>query len=166
MIKKVNYNKGQSIQFLFTMLLLIFLVMSALFTILFGAKTYENIENRMNESFSSTTALSYISNKIKQNDNAGMVLVDNIQDISVLKLVEVYDKDVYNTLIYCKDGKLKELFSSADSKLTLDDGIDIMELEGISFENIEKNLIKIEILDDKRNYILLALRSEVDEYEK
>lgn len=165
MKNKGNYNKGQSVQFLFTMLLLFFLCISALFTILFGARIYENIGNRMDENFSSITALSYISNKVKQDDIAGMVSVENIEGISTLQLVEVYDETVYNTWIYCRDGKLKELFSSEDSGLTLDDGMDIMQLKGMSFEMVEDNLLKVQTLGDDTNYIFLALRSEVDGYE-
>nr|WP_315023095.1 DUF4860 domain-containing protein [uncultured Aminipila sp.] len=165
MKNKGNYNKGQSVQFLFTMVLLFSLGISALFTILFGAGIYENIGDRMNENFSSTTALSYISNKVKQNDKAGMISVEKLEGVPALKLVEVYDEEVYNTLIYCRDGKLKELFCRDDSGLTLDDGIDIMELQGMSFQMINENLLKVETLGDNTNYILLSLRSEVDDYE-
>lgn len=162
---KGNYNKGQSIQFLFTMVLLFSLGISALFTILFGARIYENIGDRMNENFSSTTALSYISNKVRQNDKAGMISVETIEGIQTLKLVEVYNQEVYNTFIYCKNGQLKELFCSEDSGLTFDDGMDIMDLQGMSFEKIEGNLIKVKVLGDSTNYILLSLRSEEENYE-
>lgn len=164
-MKNKKNDGSRSVQFLFTVLLLLFLSMSALFTILFGAKIYENISNRMNENFTSTTALSYISNKVKQNDKAGMVSVESVQGTPVLKLVEVYDESVYNTLIYCKDGKLKELFSSADSGLTLNDGIEIMDLQGMNFEMVDDDLLKVQTLEDDKKYIILALRSEVDDYE-
>lgn len=157
---KGDYNKGQSVQFLFAMMLLFSLGISALFTILFGAKIYENIGNQMNENFSSVTALSYISNKVRQNDKAGMVSVETIEGIQTLKLVEVYDKEIYNTFIYCRDGNLKELYCGEDSGLTLDDGIDIMKLQGMSFEKTEDNLIKVKTFGDSTNYILLSLRSE------
>lgn len=163
MKNKINYNKGLSVQFLFVMLLLFFLCISALFTILSGAKVYENIGNRMDDNFSSVTALSYISNKVKQNDMAGMVSVENIEGIPILQLVEVYDEEVYNTWIYCRDGELKELFCSKDSGLTLDDGMHIMDLKKMSFEMIEDDLLKIQTSQDDAKYIILALRSEVDD---
>ncbi|WP_312647971.1 DUF4860 domain-containing protein [Aminipila sp.] len=165
MNSKGNYNKGQSVQFLFTMVLLFSLGISALFTILFGARIYDNIGERMNENFSSTTALSYISNKVKQNDKAGMIVVEQLEGVSTLKLVEAYDGEVYNTFIYCKGGKLKELFCKDGSGLTLNDGIDIMELQGMSFERIDDNLLRVDTLGDNANYLLLSLRSEVDDYE-
>jgi len=68
-------------------------------------------------------------------------------------------------LIYCKDGNLKELFSSEDSGLTLEDGINIMELQGMSFKMIKDNLLKVKITDENSNYLLLSLRSEVKDDE-
>ncbi|MBE6033104.1 DUF4860 domain-containing protein [Aminipila sp.] len=165
MRSKGIYNKGQSVQFLFTMILLFALAISALFTILFGARIYENVGTRMDENFGTTTALSYISNKVKQNDKSDMISVQNIENTSVLKLSEVYDGQVYSTLIYCKDGNLKELFSSEDSGLTLEDGINIMELQGMSFKMIKDNLLKVKITDENSNYLLLSLRSEVKDDE-
>lgn len=161
MSSKENYNKRQSVQFLFTMLLLFFLAISALFTILFGAKLYENIGGRMEENFSSTTSLSYISNKVRQGDRAGQIYVENIEGTEVLTLVEKYDEDVYNTYIYCKDGKLKELFCKEGSGLGLEDGMDIMELSGISFEMIGDELLKIENSHEKGSSLTLSLRSGV-----
>lgn len=165
MKSKENYNRGQSIQFLFTLLLMFFLAISALFTILFGAKLYENIGSRMEENFSNTTSLSYISNKIRQGDKAGKISVEELEGTQVLKIVEIYDEERYNTLIYCKNGNLKELFCSEDSDLSLNDGIDIMELENISFEMISEDVLKVESLGRGRNSLILALRSEVKDYE-
>jgi len=79
MRSKGIYNKGQSVQFLFTMILLFALAISALFTILFGARIYENVGTRMDENFGTTTALSYISNKVKQNDKSDMISVQNMK---------------------------------------------------------------------------------------
>ncbi len=165
---KQNINKGQSVQFLFTMILLFFLAISALFTILFGAKLYENIGNRMEENFTGNTALSYISNKVRQGDRAGQISVESIEGIEVLKIIEIYDSNVYNTIIYCKDGMLKELFYKPENGLTLNDGIDIMELEELNFKIKNNGLLQIEspgAKGDGNNSITLAIRSEVESYE-
>lgn len=160
MKSKGFYNSGQSIQFLFTMVLLFSLVISAVFTILFGAKVYQNIQDRMDDNFGGTTALSYISNKVKQNDKEGMISVETIEGTPVLKLVERYDSGDYNTLIYCQNGQLKELFSSEDSGLSLGDGMDIMALEDLDLEMTEDHLLKIETQEGGGEYLLLSLRSQ------
>ncbi|QIB68501.1 DUF4860 domain-containing protein [Aminipila butyrica] len=159
------YNSGQSIQFLFTMVLLFSLVISAVFTILFGAQVYQNIQDRMDENFGGTTALSYISNKVKQSDKAGMISVENIEGTPVLKLVEQYDSGDYSTLIYCQDGQLKELFSSEDSGLSLADGMDIMKLKDLNLEMVGEQLLRIETQEVGGEYLLLSLRSQEEAYE-
>ncbi|QAT42129.1 DUF4860 domain-containing protein [Aminipila luticellarii] len=158
-------NTEQPIQFLFTMVLLFFLAISAIFTVLFGAEVYKNIEERMNENFNSVTALSYISNKVKQNDKAEMVSVEQVDGIPVLKLVEKHDQELYDTLIYCKDGELKELFCDEGSGLALEDGMDIMDVPEMSFEMIGKNLLKVRTYGEHGKYLLLALRSGEGGYE-
>ncbi len=161
--KKGKRTRGQSVQFLFTMLLFLILTICSIFTITFGAKVYKNIDSRMNQNFIGTTALSYISNKVKQADESNAVSVLAMGDIQVLKIEQIFNETKYYTLIYFRDGNIKELFVSDDSQYTLEDGINIMEGQGISFSMVEKNLLKVETLGNQGETILLALRSEGDQ---
>ncbi len=165
MERKGKRTTGQSVQFLFTMLLFLTLTICSIFTITFGAKVYKNIDNRMNENFVGTTALSYISNKVKQADQSNAVSVLMMENIQVLKIEEIFNETKYYTLIYFKDGNIRELFVSEDSQYNLEDGISIMEGKGISFSMIESNLLKVETSGDQGGSILLALRSEETKYE-
>lgn len=160
MERKGKKTRGQSVQFLFTMLLFLILTICSIFTITFGAKVYKNIDSRMNENFIGTTALSYISNKVKQADESNAVSVLTMENTQILKIEQAFNETKYFTLIYFKDGNIKELFVSEDSQYTLEDGISIMQGEGISFSMIEKNLLKVETSGNHGHSILLALRSE------
>src|SRR5665648_1056509 len=160
MERKSKRTSGQSVQFLFTMLLFLILTICSIFTITFGAKVYKNIDSRMNENFLGTTALSYVSNKVKQADESSAVSVLTMENTQILKIEQVFNDTKYFTLIYFKDGNIKELFVSEDSQYTLEDGISIMEGEGMSFSMIEKNLLKVETSGNQGYSILLALRSE------
>jgi len=160
MERKGKRTSGQSVQFLFTMLLFLILTICSIFTITFGAKVYKNIDSRMNENFLGTTALSYVSNKVKQADESSAVSVLTMENTQILKIEQVFNDTKYFTLIYFKDGNIKELFVSEDSQYTLEDGISIMEGEGMSFSMIEKNLLKVETSGNQGYSILLALRSE------
>lgn len=159
MVKKNFKPTGQSVQFLFMMLLFFTLGISALFTILFGAKIYENIGQRMEENFAGITALSYVSNQVKQADRLGAVTVTTMEGTRVLKLSQTYNEQVYETLIYYKDGAVRELFTSKDSGLTLDAGIEIMESAGMNFELLSENLLRVETEGVDGGSILIALRS-------
>lgn len=165
MERKGKKTRGQSVQFLFTLLLFLILTICSIFIITFGAKVYKNIDSRMNENFIGTTALSYISNKVKQGDESSAISVLTMDNTQILKLEQVFDETKYFTLIYYKDGHIKELFVSEDSQYTLEDGISIMEGEGMSFSMIQENLLKVETSGKQGDSILLAIRSEGDKYE-
>ncbi|MBN7773393.1 DUF4860 domain-containing protein [Clostridium aminobutyricum] len=157
--KNQKTGRRQSVQFLFMMVLFFAMSICALFTILLGAQVYQNITDRMEQNFVGTTALSYISNKVKQGDEAGMVSVVTIEGTSVLKINQIYGEDIYSTLIYYRDGQIKELFSKEDSGLTLDDGMDIMKSEGIHFKLLKKNLLEVETDGKNSGSMILTLRS-------
>ncbi|MEA4987175.1 MAG: DUF4860 domain-containing protein [Anaerovorax sp.] len=159
MVQKNVRGKGQSAQFLFIMLLFFTLAISALFTILFGAKVYENIGHRMDANFEKITPLAYVSNQIKQSDRFDSVFITTREGISVLKLSQTYNGQEYETLIYYQDGSLKELFTSVDSGLALDAGIEIMKTDGIFFEMISENLLCVKTGGTKGESILISLRS-------
>lgn len=152
--------RSQSVQFLFTMLLFFALAICALFTILFGAQVYQHITDRMEQNFTGTTALSYVANKVRQGDENGAISVVEIEGTSVLKINQTYGDQIYSTLIYYRDGQIKELFSQEDSGLTLNDGMDIMKSDGLTFKQVGENLLQVETLGDNGGTMLLALRSE------
>ena len=154
MLNNTKKNQGQAMQILFSIILLLSLMISGLLTIVFGADVYEKINERATENFNSSTALSYVSSKVKQGD------------ISVLKITKKYDDVAYYTKIYVKDGKLKELFASEDSSVALEDGLDIMALEGMQFKMEKEDLLSVKLTGEsaKKNErvdeVFLHLRSE------
>ena len=68
-------KRGQLMGGLFTMLLFLVFILSALFTVLTGSRVYDNITARSDKNFSSSTALSYIANKVRQGVRAGMTVL-------------------------------------------------------------------------------------------
>ena len=61
-MKEKTQTKGSAISGLFTMLLFLVFVLSALFSVLMGSRVYENIIKRSDANFSGTTAISYLAN--------------------------------------------------------------------------------------------------------
>ncbi len=166
MLNNTKKNQGQAMQILFSIILLLSLMISGLLTIVFGADVYEKINERATENFNSSTALSYVSSKVRQQDTSGAISVEEQGDISVLKITEKYDDVAYYTKIYVKDGKLKELFASEDSMVALEDGLDIMALEGMQFKMEKEDLLSVKLTGEsaKKNErvdeVFLHLRSE------
>ena len=83
----------------------------------------------------------------------------DMEGTPVLKIDQRYGGEVYNTLIYFRDGQIKELFSREDSGLTLDDGMSIMQSQGIQFEMPKQDLLKVETKGENSGSIILTLRS-------
>lgn len=118
---------------LFSMVLFLVYLLCSIFTILIGSRVYMNIRGRSESAFYSDTALSYISNKIRQSDRAGAVSVENKNGVSVLVLSSKYNDVSYETWIYTEGGYLRELFSETGSGLGLSDGLPVMEAAPVAF---------------------------------
>ncbi len=156
----MNRISGTGVSLLFMILLFFALGISSVFVVLTGAHVYENINQRMEENFSGQTALSYISNKVRQADEKGRVSVEEIDGTDVLVLADEIDDIVYQTMIYCQEGHIKELFSEEGSGLGLPDGIEIMDCDKLHFALVSENLLKIELENEGSDLMYIALRSE------
>ena len=161
-LMKQTVQRKHTTELVFMVLLFFIFGLCALFTILIGAQAYQNIGKRMDENSTQITALSYVSNKVKQADQAGMVTIKNINDTNVLCLQQEIDQIFYETWIYYDQGYIKELFSQKDSGLTLKDGIEIIPSRGLSFFFVKPNLLEVRTQDGEGKTQLLSLRSGVD----
>ena len=150
--------KGRTMNLLFTMLLFLVFVLCALFTVLFGGRVYENISARMEDSYSGSVALSYVANKVRQGDRAGLVRVVEIEGTPVLELAQEIGGSRYVTWIYYREGTVRELFTREDSGLTLADGLEIIECGGF-IPSMEGNMLSVETTGDGGGSLMLAVRS-------
>ena len=162
MMKSYNSGKGGYVSLLFVILLFFSLALCTLFTVLIGAKGYENINGRMEENFQSQTALAYVSNKVKQADAIGGIDVADVEGTSVLVLNQEYGGVPYETMVYYMDGHMMELFCEKNSGMGLIDGTEIMESEEIYFEEEGENLISVNLRGENPHTLYLCMRSGGD----
>lgn len=155
-MSRMDGQRGQMVNTLFTLLLFLVFVLCALFTVLIGGRVYENINVRTENTYRSDVALSYIANKVRQGDMAGMVSLEEKEGIEVLVLKQEIGGAVYVTDIYYQDGKLWELFTDAESGLSVGDGNEIMECNEISME-LKDGLLHI--TSEGKGSVWLSLRS-------
>ena len=158
MNRRTAARRGNRMNVLFTSLLFLVFILCALFTVLIGSRVYENITQRSNHNFTGTTALSYIANKVRQGDREGMAEVREIEGTPVLVLGQVVDGTRYETWIYYRDGSVRELFSNPESGLTLKDGLEILECEGLEL-SMEDRLLTVKTLGEGGGSLRLYLRS-------
>lgn len=144
---------------LFTLLLFLVFVLSALFLVLMGGKVYENINNRTEMTYREDVALSYIANKVRQGDEAGSVSLKEESGTKVLRIKQEIQGSFYVTAIYYQDGKLWELFSDEGSGLLLGEGNEILSCSPVSME-MNNGLLHIKTQGNEGGSLWLSLRSK------
>lgn len=112
-----------------TIVLVAMFAIAALVLLSAGMQVYQKVVLASNENFELRTSLSYVATKIRQNDALGMVEVQRIGDVNALVIHEDYDGDIYDTVIYCRDGKLMELMQAEGEEPDLDFGFETLEID-------------------------------------
>ena len=96
------------IDFLFPVALFFVFALSALTVILLAAKIYQSTTEHSSFNYTSRTCLSYIAEKIHQNDVGGTVSIGTFDGCDALVLEQAHGEDTYYTYIYVHENELKE----------------------------------------------------------
>ena len=115
-------KKAHSIDILFMLVLFsIFAIMSVLL-ILIGSNVYGKITTSQEISGNNRNMLAYITNKVRACQVENGVFIEEKDGTQVLVILSSEGEDVYETLIYEDNGKLKEATIAAGDDYTLDFG--------------------------------------------
>ncbi|MBO4414905.1 MAG: DUF4860 domain-containing protein [Lachnospiraceae bacterium] len=123
-----------------TIVLIALFAISALVLLAAGMQVYKNVVLASNENFELRTSLSYVATRIRQFDAADRVDVVNYDGMDTLVLSEEFDGDIYNTLIYYKNGYLCELTQVDGYEPDFDFGFETIEIDDFSIKK-EGNFI-------------------------
>lgn len=147
---KFNFSKRDKsiVDVIFLLALFAAFLICALFIVLFGAKIYKKTVFKNQQFFNARTSLSYVTEKIRQNDNENGINVFDTNDSSVLELKMVENDTQYSTYIFCKDGMLMEYTSNSDVPFSDKMGRKIMNATSFNAEKISDKLYRFRILDD------------------
>lgn len=128
----------------FTLVLFCVFVASVLMVLLSGAGVYRGIAETMEKSYEERTCLQYIEAKLRHFSGEGNIALTDFGDSSALMLSQEIEGTVYSTYIYYHDGVIKELFAESSLEFSPQDGLDIIRAQGISFDWVSENLIRID----------------------
>lgn len=145
----ISFEHTSRMSILFSLLLLFVFILSTVFLILIGSQVYQNIRQQNTTSFYSNTASNYIANKIRQLDTLDAVQIRKEDGQEILVITSAEDNTKFETWIYAKDNSLMELYTPADSGLTVNDGISILPCESLSFS-----------LDSKKHLLTITLKQQ------
>ena len=132
--------KKHRIDALFPILLFGVLTVFALLVIVLAAKIYKNTADNSYRNHQSRIALSYVSEKIHQQEGAP-VSITNFGETSALKITQKHQDTLYHTYIYSYDGAIRELFIKENTDVSLTDGKEILKVSDFSMKQVEENLL-------------------------
>lgn len=100
-----------------------------LLVLLAGAKGYERLVSRGEETFQKGTAARYLTMRVRQ---AEQVAIGEFDGCEALAFYERVDGEDYVTYVYCYEGHLRELFCGENVQLGASSGEKILPAEGFS----------------------------------
>ena len=145
---RFHTQRKHMIDFLFSVALFFVFALSALIVILLAARIYQSTTEHSSLNYTSRTSLSYISEKIHQNESDGAVYLGNFDGYEALVMEQKLEDVTYYTYIYACNNELKELFTSDTSGIKASSGQTILEIKDFSMEEISDNLFKFSCTDE------------------
>lgn len=125
--------------------------------LLTGAGAYQRLTVRDEAAAERRTRTQYIATRVRQADILDHVSVEELDGVPALRLPEA---DGYVTWVYCFDGWLMEMYTSAEADLAPEDGTRLMEAAALSL-SLEDGLLEICITgpEGEEDKLYLTLRS-------
>jgi len=129
--------------------------------LLLGARGYQRLTERGQDSYNRRTAVQYITTRVHQGDTLSAVSIGSVGSAEALELTETIDGVQYITRVYYHDGYIRELYSSASLSFQPGDGELILPAVGLDF-TLEDGLLTAEITeaDGQTVEVCVALRSK------
>lgn len=154
----MNFSKRNKsiVDFMFIMALFGAFAITGLLVVLFGARVYQSTISRMDMNYSSRTALSYVTEKIRAHDftggaDAADVGVASYNGQSVLLLNETVNDRSYVTYLYVEDGILREFTAPSEYEFRYDQGTEILPIKEFRIDKKSDALYEFNIIDGYDN---------------
>lgn len=134
-------QKNHVVDLLFSLALFCVFAASALTIVIMGADVYQKSVNDMNRNSTIRTSLSYLSEKIHQNDAENGIRIDQLNNLPSLVLTQNLNGETYETWIYAYDGMLCEIMTDLENGFTPEEGQPILEIGSFSLEQNGSRII-------------------------
>lgn len=127
---------------LFPMLLWGALLICCVFSILIGIRFYERTTDQISATYESRTALSYLREKIHQNDENGNISLGTLDGVDSLIIEQTYHDKIFFTYIYAYENALWELMVQDGIDVSPKDGTKILEVTDLKMKESAKGLFQ------------------------
>lgn len=137
------------IDFIFPIALFFVFAASSLVVLILAADIYGSTTDQLQTNDENRTALSYISEKIRQNDSGNALSITTLEDTECLALSADYNGIPCTTYIYASEGMLRELFTRDDAAVSLKNGKNIMKIDTLTMSQIDEHLYQFTTVDSQ-----------------
>lgn len=149
------------IDFLFPVALFFVFALSALTVILIAARIYQSATKTSSLNYTSRTSLSYINEKIHQNDLNGAITLGSFDGYDALIMKQSIGEDTYCTYIYADNKELKELFIKDGTVADASSGRKILDIQDFSMDQLSNRLLRFSCTDqnNQTSFMVIGIRS-------
>lgn len=150
-------DRQHTIDFIFPLAVLFVFAVSAFTVLLLSAHVYADQTACTQSDYQTATPLSYIREKVRQNDQNGTLSIGSIDGGTAL-ILQVDDTCTY---IYSYEGYLKELYIRKDVDARAKDGKNILEIKGFQIQELSGGLFRVscQTSDGTEQSVILSERS-------
>ena len=144
---RFHRNRSHVIDRIFPLAVLFVFAASSLVVLILSVHIYTGQTEQAEAHYRTDTPLSYIEEKIRQNDSDGGISAGTFQGQECLVLKGGSGDIRYTTYIYSYKGKLKELSLRDATDASLSDGKDILAVADFSVSEIRPGLFRFTSTD-------------------
>lgn len=151
--------KQSHMEGLFALLLFGVFAACVLSVLLTGASAYRRLTTRDQQAYEQRTCTQYLATKVRQASSPQSISLSSFGAGDALILSQDIEGERYLTRIYCWDGWLRELFTSANGSFSPEDGEKVLPAQQLTLA-LEDDLLSITIIDqaDHVSHLLLSIR--------
>ena len=132
---------------IFVLILFAVFVITALFISATGALAYKKAVGQMETRFNRQTCVSYITAKLRANNESGKISIGELNGINALCITDIFGGEEYVTYIYQCDGMVREMFCSAEISLDPNTGSALTEAKALEFSR-DGNMFIVTLTDN------------------
>ena len=153
--------QAHTVDFLFTLSLFCVFTVCALLVVSIGVQAYRSTAAYLEGTYSARTALSYVTEKIRQHDAEGRTALTQLDGRNALLLTDEINGSVYETYIYSDEAWLYELTVRQGTEISSSMGQQILRVDEFSIEDAGNGFLRFTASDsqDQDYSFLLHLRS-------
>lgn len=142
---RLNNKRAIKMDSVFVIALFTMFAITAFLLILIGAKQYQHTADAMDANYESRTISSYLTEKLRQNDNSGNVYISQLEGVDALAIETTQNDITYVTYIYYYNDALREIVVNESSVFSLETGQEIIKTGGFHAKMVRDDLIQITI---------------------